>query len=222
VSDTKYLVFRTYMENERPDISSPEERIVLYGWTSNKNILKAFFSQRNKDKYRVKKVSTEDLAYYYSDTDLSMDIMIDFLTLKIASTGEEIEFFITKHEMMETEKKIQAYFRNLSSIVDRGKCGIKHLNMFNNLDEYYADALLYLGFEPPEIEALYDVCGYHECTSSEDMINMEIEGAYSMYDYPEEEYHRKDEIPGLSTFTLPAKKILYSLESFIMILREDL
>ena len=74
-----YLVFRVYSKDERPSL---KERSHVYGWTSNKKILKAFLKQRDEKKYAVRKLQADEfmnrLHQYNDETD---DLMIDFIKL---------------------------------------------------------------------------------------------------------------------------------------------
>lgn len=217
-----YLVFRVYTDDERPGIEF-NDRVILYGWSSSKDVIKAFFSQRNKSKYQVRKVYEEDLARVYSETDLSFDIMIDMVELKVAATNEKIMLLSTKNELRQAEKDIHKMFRNLASIIEKPGSDIKVLELFMNLDDYYAKALEYLGFRPSELDDMFDFCGYRGASTHEEMYEQEIDDAYSgSAEHPTEIYKRDSRIPGLSVLTDISNKIIYSAESFIRVLRDQM
>lgn len=217
----KYLVYRAYSRKERPYVSS-NDRLVLYGWTANKNVLDAFFEQRDKKKYRVKKTTDEEIKEVLN-TEMSPDMMIDFIDLKSASTGEIVKFFMTQMELISTEKNIQHYFQDLSRLVDRDNGKKKLLELYLNLDEYYIDALQYLGFNPPELSDLFDSVDYLDSPSGFMDIDGLIDGAYeSICDVPHEYEYHQGIIPSIPMMENVNNKILYSVESFIRVLRDDM
>jgi hypothetical protein len=214
----RYLLYRVYSKKERPDINS-NGRIIFYGWTNNKNVVKAFFQQRDKSKYRVYKTNLEELGEKFSENDLESNNFIDYLPLKFVSSGEKINFFLTMNEMQETEVRIQRYFREKCELVviDEGKTNL--LNLFLNLDDYYADALEYIGFIPPEINALFP--------SVDQLVDDDIEYNISLgydiyYGAPVERSKHLSTAPGLNMVDKVYMKILYSVESFVKILKEEL
>lgn len=214
--DQRYLVYRVYSKKERPNINS-NGRIIFYGWTNNKNVIKAFFQQRDKSKYRVYKTNLEELGEKFSENDLELNNFIDYLPLKFVSSGEKINFFLTMDEMQEVEVKIQRYFREKCELVaiDEGKMNL--LNLFLNLDDYYADALEYIGFIPPEINALFP------SADPDDDIEYNISVGYdTYYGAPVERFKHLSAAPGLNMIDKVYMKILYSVESFVKILKEDL
>ena len=142
--DYKFLVYRSFSKKERPELNN-RERNVFYGWTEHKSILKAFLSQRNKNKYKVYKVSDEDIEKFYSEDVSYNETKIDFIKTKSSKTHEEYVLFITGVELQESEIKIQQIFRDLSSIKDLPG-NYNYLDMILHLDSYYFDALYYLKF----------------------------------------------------------------------------
>lgn len=217
----KYLVYRAYSRKERPYISS-NDRLVLYGWTANKDVLNAFFEQRTKKKYKVKKTNDDEIMEVMKD-ELDADMMIDFIDLKSASTGETIKFFMTKAELIDTEKNIQHIFQDLSRLVDRDNGKMKLLELYVNLDDYYLDALRYIGFNPPELSDLFDSVEYLDSPSGFMDIDGLIDGAYeSACDVPHEFEYHQGIIPSIPYMENVSNKILYSVESFIRVLRDDM
>lgn len=218
-NDHIYLVYRVYSKKERPDYNN--NRITFYGWTNNKNVIKAFFQQRDKSKYRVYKTCMEELAERFSENNLESNNFIDYLPLRFVSTGEKINFFMTVDEMQEAEIKIQRYFREKCELVtiDRGNTIL--LNLFMNLDNYYADALEYIGFIPPEMNDLFPTANPLE-DNIEDIEDLISDGYDTYYGAPVERLDHLSTAPGISMMDKVYTKILYSVESFVKILKEDL
>lgn len=218
--DGKYLVYRIYTKEERPNA---DERSVLYGWSMNKSIIKAFCNQRNKDKYMVIRMSNDDIIRTFSEEIDDTDAMIDFIKLKSAKTHEVIYLFMTLNEMRETEKKIQKMFLDqaaLENIPDDGN----YLNLFMNLKDYYADALFFIGFRPREVDVIFPSADPRDDYASIDRISQQIDEAYDgLFGYPQEELRRNPEnIVGMSKIEDVANKICYSIESFIKVMRDDM
>lgn len=218
--DGKYLVYRVYTKEERPDI---DERFVLYGWSTNKSIVKAFCKQRNKNKYHVIKMSNDDIIRTFSEEIDDTDAMIDFIKLKSAKTHEVIYLFMTLNEMRETEKKIQKMFLDQASL-ERIPGNGNYLELFLNLDDYYADALFFLGYRPREVDIMFPSADPRDDYASIDRISEQIDQAYDgLFGYPQEELRREaDKVIGLSTIEDVANKICYSIESFIKVMRDDM
>ncbi len=216
--DNIYLVYRVYSKKERPEHEAREH---FYGWTNNKNVIKAFFQQRDKNKYQVYKTDLEEIGEKFADNNLESNSFIDYLPLKFASTGEEIKFFMTTDEMQEAEVGIQRYFREKCELVtiDRGKTRL--LNLFMNLDDYYADALEYIGFIPPEVNELFPTANPLE-DNIEDIEDMLSDGYDTYYGAPVERTEHLTKAPGLCMLDKVYMKILYSVESFVKVLRKEL
>jgi hypothetical protein len=194
----------------------------IYGWTDSKPVLEAFFEQRDEKKYAIFKMKYEEIAKKFPDEDLPKEEQIDFIKLKSVQTGQEILLFMTLSEMGEAVKRILRLFVELSSlcnleIKDQGKDVRYFMMLIMNLKDKYKDALEYIGYRPPEIDAYYDsITG-----TREDENNETIDIAIAEAVHPRA---RRDpgEIPGASALDDVADKILYSLEAFIKVLREDM
>lgn len=212
MNDRLYLVYRRYSQIERPRRRA-NERTIFYGWTKSKNVVKAFFAQRSKHKYDVVETDLEEIGEKLSENSLNPDDMIDFIVLHFAGSKESIQFFMTKREMFEAEIRIERYFRDMCNLVTRDKGNTTLLLMYMNLLEYYTDALEFIGFSPPEID---DLNGTD--SSYYDLFEESIERAYE--ESPYDEYERWQEPPGSSAN--PRAKFVYSIESFIKVLRDDL
>ena len=219
--DRIFVVHRVYNKDDRRYDYSKSS---IYGWTDNKNIIKAFLSQRNRNKYYVDKMygsAKEILEGFYNDLD--PDNMINYIKLKsVNNKDKDFYLFMTANEMQEAEINIQKYFRDLCSISNIEGKG-DYLGMIENIDPYYADALDFIGYRPPEISAMYPSSDYADDPGEIIGITELIETAYCGSGIsPYEEAENKGNLPGLSMLTDVANKILYSVESFIKVLRDEL
>jgi len=76
--------------------------------------------------------------------------------------------------------------------------------------------LEYIGFRPPELEHIFQPA---DMTDIDSMIDLAYEGYQDAREY----YYEPDNIvPGLSVLEDVSKQILYSLESFIKVMKGDL
>lgn len=215
----KYLVYRIYTKEERPDI---EERSVLYGWSKSKSIVKAFNKQRNPSKYRIIKMSDNDIIRMYSETLEDQDNMIDFIKVRSAKTHEELYLFMTRNEMRETEKNIQKMFMSQASFDDVKDLKI-YISMLLNFQNYYGDALYFIGYRPAEVDILFESADWHDSYCNIDKVEEEIDNAYDgICEIPQEVYGKVDGILGLSVIEDVANKIYYSVESFIKVMKDDM
>lgn len=216
----KYLVYRIYHKSECSDAT---DRSRFYGWSTNKNIIKAFRKQRNQKKYKIIKMSENEISKTFSENIDDIDAMIDYIKLRSVKTNEKMTLFLTLNEMRETEKKIQRMFLDqaaLSRIPGTGN----YLQMFLHLDNYYADALYFIGFRPREVDDLFPSADYHDDYSSIEKIEEEIDAAYEeMYQFPREIVKKSTESAvGLAVIEDVSNKIYYSLESFIKVMKDDM
>lgn len=217
--EKKYIVYRIYSKKERPKL---DERSSYYGWSESKSVIKAFLQQRSPDKYKVYKINKENIAPSMFDEVNDSYNMIDYIKLKSAATQEEFSLFMTMGEMKECEKSIQKMFIDKCSLSDIKGEG-NYLEMFLNLDEYYADALFYIGFRPEEVDIMFPSSDYHDDYSNYVKIEEAIDDAYDgAYMHPEEVYDKNKFIPGLCAMDDVSKMLYYSLESFIKVLIDDL
>lgn len=214
VPEKKYLVFRIYSKKEKPNLS---ERAVYFGWSDYKFVIKGFMEQRSPDKYRVVKMDIEEFNQYeshnsYSNSWGSRLRRIDIIKLKSVQDGKIYPFFSTAEESKKAELDIQGLFSDLASVstIDENDNDFKYLNMYYNLDEDYKEILEFIGYKPPEMKALFD--------SVEDAITDAYEDVLLLGD----DFSMSDGIPGQYYIDDIAKKIIYSLESFVKILQDDL
>ena len=81
-----YLIYRI----DKMSLESP----YLFGWTTSKDVLKSFITQRSKKKYNYFKYDKEELANEFSESMPDDNIKIDFIKLK-STNGKTILFFTT-------------------------------------------------------------------------------------------------------------------------------
>ena len=159
----------------------------------------------------------------FSDDGTSLDEhnMINFIRLKSVNNDGDFDIFMTASEMQEAEIKIQRYFRDICSI-SLIPGNDDYLSIIINLDNYYADALNFIGYRPPEISAMYPSADYRDDPGEIIGIEELIDEAYSgSIISPSEDYIHPTTLPGLSVLTDIASRTYYSVESFIKVLRDD-
>lgn len=216
------MVFRVYTKKERPQTDA-KDRSIFYGWTNSKKVIKAFLSQRDPKKYRVVKMDKEEINDYFSEDRCDYENMIDTLVLHSASDNERVILFTTKNECQQAEYAIQRMFYEASSIISHNDNRL--IELYLNLKDNYRESLEIIGFYPPEVEAMFSPEEYFRSGTGLDEIETEIDDAYSgVLEFPrEEDVGRTPQGPlGLSTLVKTYSKLLYSLESFIKVLKEDL
>lgn len=213
-SDKYYLIFRR-SDDRHGGIEN------LYGWTANKSILNAFLKQRSKNKYMVERMELNGSEIEYCSNrkmlsteylDLRSELMIDILELKSCQSGTIVKFFTTEEEKQRIERDIKVMFDELRSFdrIDDERI-INLVNLYNKLDEKYMDALEYIGYRPKEISYLYD--------KVDDMYGDDREVGIDCIGFDSEDgcHITSDEYSND-----PSKVIIYSLESVIKVLKDDL
>jgi hypothetical protein len=210
-----YLIYRIHNEDD-------EDIAYLFGWTNSKIVAKAFLTQRDPKKYTMYKRGEDDLIAEFSESIPVDELRIDYVKLKSSSTGESILFLTTLSELQEAEKKIQAMFRELCSL-DRicktkdAKDLMYYFSMFMNLRDDYAEALYNIGYRPKEYSMLFD--------SETDANDMEetIEYSYTEGMYLSE-WNRSSRtmLPAQTLMEDISNIVIYSLESFVKVLYQDL
>lgn len=204
------------------DHKEDEMNARIYGWTDSKNALKAFSEQRDEKKYAIFEIEYQELEEKFNMGGLPDELKLDYLELTSVQTGDKIKLFMTMSEVGEVVKKIVRLFVDLSSLCninfkDPNKEVLYFMNLIMNLKPKYYDALEYIGYRPPEIEQYFDsITGTHE-----DMINETVDLAIAETVHPMRQ-RSPGEIPGASALDDVADKILYSLEAFIKVMRDDL
>lgn len=178
----------------------------VYGWTHSKDILKIFLKQRNKN-YKWKKLE------YSSIDELDNDNRINYVILPSAKMNKEIKLFITLRELYD----LVIYIHNLFS----AECSFENyenpdavVDIFLLLKEKYLNALKLIGFEPIEVKIR---CHEYPCT--EDDFAECLDVAYQYIDFISDGMAFDHMIPyGINGFN----RYIYSLETFIMVLRDKL
>lgn len=217
-----YLIFRIHTKDECFD---PNNRASYFGWTTLKKVLKAFLQQRSKEKYNYTVKLYDNIKYKIDNISgieyLDDRYMINFIKLRSSKSDGEYTFLTTASELQETEKRIQKMMKDkasLESIPGIKNSGIKILELFINLKPKYANILYYLGYRPKDFESLFP-----DSESYDNDVDQAIDDAYDGFaEFSQEECNYIPEPPGLSTLEDISNKILYSIEAFIKVLREDL
>jgi hypothetical protein len=198
----------------------------VYGWTESKKIAWAFMKQRSPNKYKVVKMTSEQIAEMFSETIMESSNQLDYFKIRSAKTGDEVVFFTTMEEMNEAETKIQRYFRELPHLIEHADGREEVVHLFVRLKNKFAEALDFIGFRPPEVELLYDRDDWvgDDGEGSIEGICDVIEQAYA--DKTIDEYRNgwdcnKRPLSASATSDVYTKLII-SLESFIMILKEEM
>jgi hypothetical protein len=206
----------------------PDGKGHAYGWTFNKKILKSFLSQRDPKKYKAKRSSYEELAQLFSEQsnehdvyDIKSNFAIDWISLISNQTGEEVKLFMTEMEVNEVEKSIRKMFRDASALdcIPGDKYKLEdYVMMVVNLKEKYMEALEQIGFRPKELDAIFDSIEETYLIDTTDF-NRDT-GAY--YEISAEELYRGCRVEDMNRFNRIFDKVVWSLESFIRVMKDDL
>lgn len=196
---------------------------VPYGWTFSKSVLKSFLKQRN-EKYRFFKVDKSDLEKIFNADGTLSASMINEVQLKSVSTGTDFNLFLTLDELRNDEKLIQRLVRDEAKFVKvTSKCEqlLELVHMFTHLKTNYASALYFLGYRPAEVESLLN------SLTETNEIDEIIDSAYEESWLPPNLYNsilpsEPSKLPSFNLMTDYYTKVIYSLESFIKILSNDL
>lgn len=199
-----FIIYRVYNSEER---LMAIRNTRLYGWTDNKKVLKAFLKQRDESKYTFVEMDEEEVGRVFSESSPPTDGMINYIKLKSSKTDEETTLFMTPNELIEIEKKIQMMFEELCSInnfpfANEEKEILYFVNLIMNIKEKYFEALYYIGYRPREIDMIFD--HVDEPYAREQLLDL----SYGHYLYP-----ASDDI---------SKIVIYSLESFVKVMIDDL
>ena len=206
-----YIVYRVY-----EDMPIRSSNMCFYGWTSDKDVLKAFLKQRKKKKYTYKSIKEHTSS-------LNDDNRIDYIKLRSTKTLETTILFLTLNEMREVECNIQRLARetcSLANITSDGEKLCLYINAIVNLKDKYAKALDMIGYQPPEIETLFD--SVHESITDDPSLEEHLEVIYKYREDNPSYRKTRDTPPGAAAFCDVCKKILYSLESFVKVMKDDL
>ena len=193
----------------------------IHCWTNTKRIAKAFLQQRDRKKYRMRKISLDEIGESHGENDFPFDTQINCVKLKSSQTGDDFILFMPIYELNHAEKNIQRMMIDQTSLIrnpDIEKNLIYFVTMLVNLDQVYQDALEFIGYRPTEVDYIFD-----QVSSRVDDLCDTIDLAYGENYNPREYIHdMNDKIPGLSMIEDVSKQILYSLESFIKVMKHDM
>lgn len=198
-----YLIYRVYSRDERPD-ESFLERQILYGWTKHKCLIKIFFQQRSKSKYKVIKIHKDDLEKFYSEP-LDDTTKLDILPLRSRYSDDLVKLISTDKELSEWEYKLRTMLEDVASL--ESVKGSEHcLELFANIDDKYKDALSFIGYTPREMESLFP------------------SSVLSMDEFESELYSRHSDgnIKSSMNAVDPKDQVIFSLEAFIKIMKDDM
>ena len=205
-----FVIFRKRYNNHKDPI---------YAWTNNKKMVKWFIEQRNHKKYRVIKARYIDIERKFSEYSNQIALYkLEFMKLKSAKDGKFYYFITTANELKEYESHCQDMFSYLSSAEKIDNNRIEYfMNILGNFEKKYADALNMIGYIPKELESLFP--GGED---SLDWINHGIDASYEDMDV--EEFRKTRNLPGIENSSEDDiyRKIIYSMESFIRIMKDDM
>ena len=166
-----YMVFRVNPEKDRP---------TYIGWTTDRNILKAFFCQRDERKYRIRE--QEIIDDELKDNSLMDDCWELHLQMYRSNhTDEMVPLVTTDLEILESVQSICEIFDSYSS---------GHFEMiYSILEREYRDALHIIGYHPE----------YRDDTHDE-TFGLDGAGMVELYQRLESKGSARDEIFSLESF----------------------
>ena len=168
---------------------------IFYGWSTSKTITKQFRNQRSKKKYMygvIDRDELEDKVLFNENT------MITYVSLYSNKYNGEYIFFTTQKELDEAEANIyqlvnsMSLFSRLLTHEERSS----YIRFFYSLNNVYITALQTIGYYLPELNNLYD----------------------DEYIYEE----REEDYRNIFYDSAPYTKCIYSLESFVKVLKNYL
>lgn len=193
----------------------------MYGWTTNKSVLNAFLKQRRKNKYTADRIyvnATKNalrtkqglIEFKYLDIDLDDKLMIDILPLKSGQSGDIVKLFSTDEEKTQIVNDIDNMFDELRSFqrVDDISDIKSMVDTYRVIRDKYVNALETIGYRPMEVEYMYDSVDdiYHDVN-------------YGIGYQPDGE---DESILDNSHNYVIHKSVIYSLESVIKVLKNEL
>lgn len=204
-----YLLDRVYKKSDNY-VKNGGNDWRYYGWTNHKSILKLFFQQRDPKKYDVFRYNEYEIEDNKNLIDF-IDEKYEIQPIKLASVkadGRKIILYTTEREEREAEESIKRTFSDLASLTKHNDLNDEEklprmVKAYCGFKEKYLDALDAIGFFPEEIENKFDSVDDPYYESSDDC----------NFIFP----HRKNDIG-----SKPYHQVLYSLESFIKVMKEDM
>ena len=189
----------------------------IYGWTESKSTARMFLKERKKKKYTIMKSRYKELQKRFSEFEDQLDrYRLDLIRFKSSKDGKDYYLISTLNELKSYEMNCQDLFRYMSSTEKIDPNRIEYfLDLIANIQKEYASALNVIGFVPREFESLFP--------GGEDSMEWVQHGIDSIYeDIDIREYHKHYEMPGRVATNEIYMRIIYSLESFIRVMKEDL
>lgn len=192
-----------------------------YGWSFDLNIVKAFLKQRN-DSYKWMKSNKREVEIIFNADRSLNERMINCIKLKSTKYERKFLLFITIDELRNCEKMIQQLMIDQCRL-NKGNISYERLteciSIISDLKDRYYNALYFIGYRPPEILSLYnqnytyydindlidiayDECGWLSCPLYNSITKYGVPSIYNL-----------DEV---------YEKVIYSLESFIKVLKDEL
>lgn len=203
-----YIIYRMF----------PDGKGKAYGWTFDKKILKSFLKQRSAKKYKAITSTYDEITSLFSEqVDGAALYGIDWLELTSNRTGETVKLFLTENEKIVAEKAIKRLLKDTCAL-DRINGEIEdYVDMVRWLKEKYFDALDLIGYHPKELEALFD--SIEDYSSMTTAFNRET-GAY--YEITPDEFYQMHNVSSGDAYDHAFNQIIWSLESFIRVMKEEL
>jgi hypothetical protein len=166
----------------------------------------------------------DEIGKFYGEDVTDAGSEINMIKLKSAKSGEFVVIFMTANELKTTEIEIQEMFRQASKLEPMGNRIAEGVEMVTHLTPYYSDALDFIGFRPPEVDSMYP--GLEDAAYNDGLTRIEqlVETAYheNIEGYP----NLRSELILSSMMTETLRdvftKIVYSLESFVKVMKNDL
>lgn len=199
-----------------------------YGWSFDFDIVKAFLAQRN-DSYRWIKSTDKELDIIFNpngnvwELDSSVNSrMINCVKLKSVKYHKDFVLFITLDELRLCEKLIQKMMIDQCQLNKNDISAddlIKYISIIGNLQDRYYNALYFIGYRPPEFLSLY--CQRYTDYDVNDLIDI----AYDECSWLNCQLYNsilQNGIPSINNLNDIYMKVIYSLESFIKVLRDEL
>lgn len=192
-----------------------------YGWSFDLNIVKAFLEQRN-DSYKWIKSNKNEIEIIFNANHTINERMINCIKLKSTTYKKNFLLFITIDELRTCEKMIQQLMIDQCRL-NKGDISYERLteciSIIGDLKDPYYNALYFIGYRPPEILSLYNQnYSYYD-------INDLIDIAYDECGWlscPLYNSITKHGVPSIYNLDELYEKVIYSLESFIKVLKDEL
>ena len=214
----RYMVFRM---PDNSDAYTKGSIPTFWGWSRSKAVIKVFRHQRDQKKYKIMIMDEEDIAKHLSENLTDDSTMINWIELGNTETGEMIPFFTTKVEMETMEIKIQSMVSDACSLKDIPNM-TACIEAILNLRDEYAKVLELIGFQPKELSYIFDSVNERDDPYSIEGISDRICESYEFHAAYPEDNEFKHKVIGAQAMTSLARQIIYSIQSAVAVLRDDL